>query len=91
MFASGPSKRLELLRVSGRPANHVAEELGISVQTLRNWDRNEKAARGEEAESLRVDEKKELADLCKEVRRLKMEKEILRKAAAFFAREEDPR
>lgn len=75
-----------LVRSSGRPIAPVAKELGVNHETLRTWVRAAQAAElpGAAAESAKD---AELARLRKEVAELKLEREILRKAAAYFARE----
>jgi transposase len=80
---------IELVR-SGVPIRHVAEELGVSQQTLRNWVRQGDVDAGR-AEGLTTDEREELRRLRRENRRLQQEREILKAAAAFFARETDRR
>ncbi len=77
-------KRLE---ESGKALQAVADELGIHANQLRTW-RNERLAVGSaEALARQKAEAAELARLRREVRRLEQENEILKKAAAFFARE----
>jgi len=78
---------VELVRVSGRPVGQIAEELGVSDQTLRNWVHADAGGQGKA--SLSPDEKEELKILRKENKRLRMEREILKKAATFFAQESD--
>jgi transposase len=80
---------LELVR-SGRSIRDVAESLGVSAQTLRNWSRQDDVDAGR-AEGLTTAEREELGRLRRENRRLQQEREILKKAAAFFARETDRR
>jgi transposase len=80
---------VELVR-SGTPVKLVAVELGVSQQTLRNWVRQGDVDAGR-AEGLTTDEREELRRLRRENRRLAQEREILKAAATFFARETDRR
>jgi len=73
----------------GQPHTHVARDLGISVSTLTGWKRayledNEQAFPGNGRQK---PDDADLARLRREVARLKRENEILKKAAAYFARE----
>jgi len=81
---------LELLKLSGKPVSQVAKDLGVSEQTLFNWRRQARIDAGEQ-EGLSSDEREELRRLRRENRTLQMEKEILKKAAVFFAKETDGR
>jgi transposase len=88
---------VDLVRSSGRPINHVARELGLCHETLRNrvraadpQRRRSPAQGGGAGLALNVAEKDaEIARLRAQVAELQVEKEILRKAAAFFAKEMD--
>ena len=85
---------VDLVRLSGRPINQVARELGMSHETLRNWVRKQqrRTATGTAASGDGVsvaDKDAEIARLRREVAELRQEKEILRKAAAYFAKEMD--
>jgi transposase len=75
---------------SGTPIKQAAADLGVSEQTLRNWVRQGDIDAGR-AEGLTSDEREELRRLRRENRRLQQEREILKAAAAFFARETDRR
>lgn len=81
---------VRLMRSSGKPLAQISRELDVSKQTLRNWRKQEEIDQGER-EGLTTDEKEELAKLRRENKVLKQEKEILRKATVFFAREDGTR
>jgi transposase len=80
-----------LARLGDRPQRKLAKDLGISDVTLRNWLKEEKAEQGERPGGLSGDEREELQRLRDENAKLRLEREILRKAAVFFAREDDGR
>ena len=75
---------VELYRSSDRSRAEVARSLGISDGSLAGWV---KRACQEAESGLDADERAELERLRKENRELRMDREILRKAAAYFARE----
>jgi transposase len=72
-----------------RSPKQLAVELGCSEQTLRNWLRQDEADRGERQDVLTSEERKRLRELERENKVLRQEREILKRAAAFFARESD--
>ena len=78
----------QLVREGERPIAEIARELGIAESCLRNWLKRDQLDRRERDDGLSSAEREELRELRRRVRRLEQEKEILRKAAAFFAREE---
>lgn len=72
----------------GKTVNAVAEDLDLAPSVLRSWVDRARADAGQgRAGMLTTDERAELARLRKENRVLKEEREILKKAAAFFAKE----
>ena len=81
---------VRLLRSSGRSMPQLARELGCSPQSLRNWARQVDVDDGK-AEGLTSDEREELRRLRRELRVVTEEREILKKAAAFFAKESGTR
>ena len=81
---------VRLLRSSGRPVPQLARELGCSPQSLRNWARQLDADEGKTSD-LTSDEREELRRLRRELRVVTEEREILKKAAAFFAKESGTR
>ncbi len=77
---------VELVRTSGLPRAQMARDLGVNPETLRLWVKQADIDAGCR-DGLTTDEKAELARLRRENAVLKEEREILKKAAAFFARE----
>lgn len=80
---------VELVRTSDRSIIEVARSLGISDSTLQNWLKADRDKRRREVDpnALSESELEELKRLRKEVIELRTDREILRKAAAYFARE----
>lgn len=78
------SRILELVR-QGRTPESLAEEYEPTAQTIRNWVKQAQLDSGQRSDGLTSEEKAELRRLRKEVKRLKEEREILEKAAAWFA------
>ena len=79
------AETVKLIRTSGRSIGSVARELNIGETVVRRWVQRAEALGSED--SLSLDERIELQRLRKENRELRMEKEILAKATAFFAKE----
>jgi transposase len=65
----------------------TAREIGVNEQTLRNWVNDYRASHAGDEPPLTISERARLRELEKEVRELRLEKEFLGKAAAFFASE----
>ena len=78
---------IELVRSSGRPIAQIADELGVNRETLRGWVRYAEKREVLAEAGVGQGELDELARLRKENAELKVEREILRKAAAYFAKE----
>ena len=78
---------VELVRASDRPLRQIARELGVNHETLRSWVNNATRDHATPASSASSAEQQELQELRKRVAELELEKEILRKAAAYFAKE----
>ena len=76
---------------SGRKFREVAEALGVSEQSLRIWAKQEALDRRERDDGLTSGEREELRALRRENARLRQERDLLKRAAAFFARETDQR
>lgn len=79
-------KAIELARERAKPIAQIAADIGISESCLRNWVHQADVDEGRR-EGLTTEERVELVRLRRENRVLRMEKEILGKAAAFFANE----
>ncbi len=79
-------RAIELTREGAKPLAHLAKDLGISESCLRNWRQQADVDEGRR-EGLTSAEKEELTRLRKENRVLRMERDILSRAAAFFAAE----
>ena len=78
---------VRIVRETGKPIAQVARELGINEGTLGNWCTKDRRLRDGSGAALSEDERAELVRLRREVRRLETENEILKRAAAYFAKE----
>ena len=80
-------RAVELARAGSKPIAELAKELGISESCLRNWLAQAEVDENGSQIRLTSAEKKELTELRRDKRRLELEVEILKRAAAYFARE----
>lgn len=81
---------VRLCRTSHRPRSQIARELGCSSESLGHWLKQADVDEGR-SEGLTTNDLEELRRLRRENKILREERAILKKAAAFFAREADPR
>ena len=77
------SEAVKLVKQSNRSMADLAMELGINAKSIGEWVKRAE----ENGQSIDEDERAELRRLRKEVNELRMEREILKKATAFFAKE----
>jgi transposase len=78
---------VQMVIATARPIAEVARELGLNESTLSNWVSRYRVEHPA-SEELTITERARLKELEKEVRELRMEREFLKKAAAFFAKEQ---
>ena len=79
-------RMLELVR-AGRKPEELGREFELSPQTIWNWIRQAELDSGTRGDGLTSEEKEELRRLRRENRQLREEREILKKAAAYFAKD----
>ena len=77
---------VELVR-AGRTPNELAAEFEPTAESIRNWVKQAEIDEGQRSDGLKTDEQQELARLRREIKQLRLEREILAKATAWFARE----
>jgi len=82
---------VELIRSTGKTVGQVAKELDLTETAVREWVKRADLDAGRRNDGLTTVEREELRRLRRENRELREEREILRKAAVFFARETDHR
>ena len=78
---------VELVRQPGKTAGGVARELDLTETAVREWVRQADLDEGRRHDGLTSEERSELAQLRKELREAREERDILKRAVAFFARE----
>lgn len=76
---------VELVRESGKPVAEIARDLGMNEGTLANWVGKAREENGEPEQPLTTSERAELDQLRKDNQTLRMERDFLRRAAAYFA------
>ncbi len=82
------AEAVRLCKIGDRTVRQVALDLDLTETALRSWVKRAAAdVEPEQTSSLAPTERDELVQLRKRVKRLEMEREILKKAAAFFAKE----
>jgi len=80
------AEAVRLITESDESITHIARDLGVSEPSLRAWV---EAARPRPKTPLTDDERSELVRLRRDIRRVEMERDILKKATAFFARQSE--
>lgn len=80
------AEAVQMVIETGRPIAEVARDLGVNDGTLGNWVKAWRDANPEPESELSPVERARMKELEEENRRLRMENEFLKKAAAFFAR-----
>jgi transposase len=83
-------RSVRLVFESGRPIAHVARDLGVHKEALRQWVRQAEADGGRRRDLLTTSEREELRRLRKENAQLKRANAILKDASVYFATELDP-
>ncbi len=83
------AEAVRLVREGGRQPEELARDLGCTGQTIRNWLKQADLDAGRRHDGLTTAEREELRRLRAEVRTPRMERDLLKKAATFFARESD--
>jgi transposase len=84
------AEAVRLIQEGGRTPRQLAADLGCSEEAIRNWLKQAQLDAGQRTDGLTTAERAELRQLRAENRVLRMERDLLKKAAAFFARESEP-
>jgi transposase len=84
------AEAVRLVREGGRNPEQLARDLGCTAQSIRNWVRQADLDTGRRSDGLTSAERDELRRLRAENRILRLERDLLKKAAAFFAQDSDP-
>jgi transposase len=83
------AEAVRLVREGGRTPRQLAADLGCSEEAIRSWLKQADLDAGRRSDGLTSEERAELRQLRAENRTLRMERDLLQKAAAFFAKESD--
>ena len=78
---------VELVRQPGNTAGSVARDLGLTETAVRSWAKQADRDQGRRSDGLTSEQLSEMAQLRKELREAREERDILKRAVAFFARE----
>jgi transposase len=81
------NEAVRLVRQEGSTIAEVAADLGCSAESLRHWIKQSDLDEGRRSDGMTSEERQELTRLRRRVRVLEQEREILKKAAAWFAKE----
>jgi transposase len=84
------AEAVRLVREGGRTPKQLAADLGCSEASISGWVKQAERDAGQRQDGLTSAERDELRHLRAENRVLRMERDLLKKAAAFFAKESDP-
>ncbi len=85
------TEAIRLIRSSGKSLAQIGRELQVTTETLRQWSKQAEIDDGQRHDGLTTEETEEVRRLRREVKTLREEREILLKAATFFAKETDSR
>jgi transposase len=82
------AEAVRIVNQSGKPVSQVAKEMGLTESALRKWVKQAQVdCQAEPQGQLTSTERKELNELRRDLKRIQMERDFLKKAATFFARE----
>jgi len=82
------AEAVRIVNQSGKPVHQVAKEMGLTESALRNWVKQAQVdGQTEPQGQLTSTERKELNELRRDLKRVQMERDFLKKAATFFAKE----